>query len=965
MSAYHLRTLGSLALHRDGPEGERLVGPSKALAVPAYLAGTPGHASKRQHVARLLWPRVETSQGRRSLRQALYYLAKNLEEDLVLSDRERIRLAPKVLSVDLWELEDALEEDDLERAVGLFGGDFLGGFAGSVGREFEGWADTHTRRIRSSIKAACYDLISRAIDAGDPGAAIGFAKECVGLDPLDGTAQRALIRSHLAAGDRAAAFRAYEGYRSLLESQFDDEPDADLREAVQEIREELFEEPISGSTLGSEVRRGAARSGASRAEAATDGPRPRESSSGRRQSGSNVRTSSDADDEGESSRVVAGLRARLPPGRIRAAAWVLVGAVGTLAAVAILAMFGGLPPQLVGGESAGWRAATGTIRAVTDTEEGPSTLRIEFQRGSPEVESVSTGNRALPSPEGRRLARIRREAGGVDIEIIDRGTGRTVTSLHEAADEVPLAWSPDGRQLLYSRSRRVADDEEYERRLYVVDLESGPSEGLPVPPLTPGSPNYSQVAWSPVGSHLAFRGVAEGRAAEPEVFVTEADGSAVTNISRHPAWDGDPSWSPDGRWIAFSSRRDGSADIFLSLPNGRGLRRLTFGPASERYPVWLGNRHIAFVSSEANPGSFQNGDIWLMNVHTRAARRLEADLRALRLQPGTKARGPRDRMITEVEITGVPGSLHPGQLFEPNLRAYDASGREIPAGRLPVRWNAEDTTVIRLDSDGAVAEVADTGRTRLVATAGGWRSDTLELASRHPAIRLPPVALAEDWPEGVLLERWAKVGTPKAYVKTTERPSWSTSGTPSSAEKPGLAMVNNGDANYSSGVLSREPVELGGPGFTLEFQARMPFTGRPYEMLSVQITGNAPIQDTDSWPRRSARGIGVIFNSPNGHPTVLTRTGRFPLESVGLQTPGSWHQYALQVAANGTVTYVVDGTVRWQSSRPLVDDVPASGRLYVGGASLHVDVEIGEVRVWRGERYGAAGPSGSTNAPTS
>ena len=78
-----------------------------------------------------------------------------------------------------------------------------------------------------------------------------------------------------------------------------------------------------------------------------------------------------------------------------------------------------------------------------------------------------------------------------------------------------------------------------------------------------------------------------------------ADGSGLREIARAPSDLGTPSWSPDGRSIAFASDAAGPTDIWIVQRDGTGARRLTnaFG-FSDSSPEWSPDgKRIAFQRS--------------------------------------------------------------------------------------------------------------------------------------------------------------------------------------------------------------------------------------------------------------------------------------------------------------------------------------------------------------------------------
>src|SRR5436309_15201666 len=68
------------------------------------------------------------------------------------------------------------------------------------------------------------------------------------------------------------------------------------------------------------------------------------------------------------------------------------------------------------------------------------------------------------------------------------------------------------------------------------------------------------------------------------LFVANPDGSGERALLPATGLDYSPSFSADGRWIVFTSERNGSADLFRVHPDGSGLERLTDDPAYDDKP---------------------------------------------------------------------------------------------------------------------------------------------------------------------------------------------------------------------------------------------------------------------------------------------------------------------------------------------------------------------------------------------
>ena len=87
------------------------------------------------------------------------------------------------------------------------------------------------------------------------------------------------------------------------------------------------------------------------------------------------------------------------------------------------------------------------------------------------------------------------------------------------------------------------------------------------------------------------------RDSNTEIYGMAADGSGQTNLTRNPAADFWPRWSPDGRRIAFVSTRDGNSEIYMMNADGSRQMRLTFDPANDTKPSWAADGGMILFTS--------------------------------------------------------------------------------------------------------------------------------------------------------------------------------------------------------------------------------------------------------------------------------------------------------------------------------------------------------------------------------
>jgi dipeptidyl aminopeptidase/acylaminoacyl peptidase len=171
-----------------------------------------------------------------------------------------------------------------------------------------------------------------------------------------------------------------------------------------------------------------------------------------------------------------------------------------------------------------------------------------------------------------------------------------------------LASPVAGAALAVGLALVTVGDRREDSRIDVVDAGPGGADG----PTTTTVPSAADLP------RLVFARVLDGGAGGSAIFVVDADGNGLEQLTPDPAWrEGSPAWSPDGRWIAFDSQRDNAlaavgksvSDVYVMRPDGSDVHRVTRTDApgdgsGVRQPAWSpGGEQLAVAAEDAEDES--------------------------------------------------------------------------------------------------------------------------------------------------------------------------------------------------------------------------------------------------------------------------------------------------------------------------------------------------------------------------
>ncbi len=203
------------------------------------------------------------------------------------------------------------------------------------------------------------------------------------------------------------------------------------------------------------------------------------------------------------------------------------------------------------------------------------------------------------SPKGNQIVWVSNRSGFYHLWVMNSdGTGKRALTSGPIQFGWPL-WSPDGTRVLF----QGFDENSKEYLIGHVDVDD-PTDVVVV---TQGADVLDRPCWSPDGKFIAYASEVEGNW---DIYVVSIDGKTSYRLTNRPAMETNPLWSPDGKIIAF--KRGGSGNYALTVEDfitfGSDLSKPLIhewpGPQSIQMNSWSPNgRWIAYTAEAINGAS--------------------------------------------------------------------------------------------------------------------------------------------------------------------------------------------------------------------------------------------------------------------------------------------------------------------------------------------------------------------------
>src|SRR5260370_3340321 len=200
-----------------GPQGAVEL-PNKLAGLLAYLACTAPLPQPRQKLATLLWGSHFETQAQQNLRQALFRLRRALGHDALMSDSDKVWLAPGVIDCDVARLR-ALSAEGSRTSLAAAADLYQDSLLADLNIAEEAWADWlggERLRLEDLALDAMIRYAGQALYSGNAEFALKAANRAISVNALREDAHRLIVQALAAKGRKAEALKHYQDLVALL-----------------------------------------------------------------------------------------------------------------------------------------------------------------------------------------------------------------------------------------------------------------------------------------------------------------------------------------------------------------------------------------------------------------------------------------------------------------------------------------------------------------------------------------------------------------------------------------------------------------------------------------------------------------------------------------------------------------------------------------------------------------------------
>ncbi len=201
------------------------------------------------------------------------------------------------------------------------------------------------------------------------------------------------------------------------------------------------------------------------------------------------------------------------------------------------------------------------------------------------------------------------------------------------------AWSPDGQKIAFTRG--VSDGPGYNIAIFVMNADGSRQHRV----LHGRTGFIASPSWSPDGQEIVFVRQPGNAVNDFEIWVMNADGTNLRQLTSNTSDDFAPDWSGDGKQIVFVRGRIGKREIWIMNADGTGERRLTRNAVTDDSPDWSRDHRRIVFSREQDLDR-----IWVMNADGSGQRPVLRTRRGEGIEPTWSPDGRRIVFVRDNDV---------------------------------------------------------------------------------------------------------------------------------------------------------------------------------------------------------------------------------------------------------------------------------------------------------------------------